>query len=281
MPDPVDLTPEYKRHMAAYWTARRLGGTLAIEIDRVRKLIFKSLSNESTVSDLLQLADVSRSAVAYLRRVIPAKMSAGFASMVRRYHVRTARILTAIANKQESRHILEDIPGIVTDYDNLIIDPPTEAEIERIAGNGPAKLTSLIDVDDVSNLIRTGIATGRTTAQIARDISATFDVMMTDARRISRTEGLRIATQTQLAVSEQIPELVVGYEINAVDNGHSPTSRPEHKKRHGTKYYREPPPGRKSMEEMPQPPIESDGSLSYNCRCFLVPIISGDTMDDR
>ena len=54
--------------------------------------------------------------------------------------------------------------------------------------------------------------------------------------------------------------------------------RPKHAERHGRKYYYEPFPGERGLDEMPNPPYESPkdgGVLAYNCRCVLVPIIEG------
>ncbi len=78
-----------------------------------------------------------------------------------------------------------------------------------------------------------------------------------------------MATATQLAASEQISELIPAYQINAVLDSRT---RPEHRARNGTIYYRNPKGEQLGFDSMPHPPIEADGSIAYNCRCFLTPV---------
>ncbi len=89
-----------------------------------------------------------------------------------------------------------------------------------------------------------------------------------------RTEGARIATESQLAVSEEIPDLVVGYQINAVPK--TEYSRPEHLKRSGTRYWRNPKGNQLGLDQMPRPPIDPGGVVCWNCRCYCTPLISVD-----
>ena len=121
-------------------------------------------------------------------------------------------------------------------------------------------------------VLRNSRAEARTGKQIAADLTDVFDGYAGAARRVARTAGLQVATQTQLAVSEQIPDMVAGYELNTVLDERV---RPEHRAAHGRRFYRVPKAGQRGMNEMPQPPIWG-GQVAWNCRCFLVPIIEID-----
>lgn len=66
---------------------------------------------------------------------------------------------------------------------------------------------------------------------------------------------------------------LIGWQvISMLDN----RVRPKHMIRHGMKYYYDPGPDERGLDEMPNPPYESPkdgGSMAYNCRCVLVPLI--------
>jgi SPP1 gp7 family putative phage head morphogenesis protein len=153
-----------------------------------------------------------------------------------------------------------------------IFTPPSAFEITRIVGPAPLRLTKLFDVDRTAAVVWQGIADGKDRRWIAKELAKVLDGDMVAARRTARTEGLRVATQVHLQTAEQIPDLVIGYQIHATLDSRT---RPEHAARHGEIYYRNPGPGQKGFNEMPQPPIDPGGVLAYNCRCFLAPVFDG------
>jgi SPP1 gp7 family putative phage head morphogenesis protein len=111
-------------------------------------------------------------------------------------------------------------------------------------------------------VVRQGIADGKDRRAIAQDLAKVLSQDMNAARRVARTEGLRVATTMQLTASEQIPDLVTGYQILATLDSRT---RPEHRKRHGTIFHRDPKSGEHGFAEMPHPPVEADGTLAWNC----------------
>lgn len=155
------------------------------------------------------------------------------------------------------------------DYSKLVIQPPSFAELAAIVGPAPYRLSKLFDSEKTTNIVWRGIAQGKDRREIGKELQKVFSGDAASARRVARTEGLRVATFTQIAVSEQIPELITGYQILATLDSRT---RPEHRARHGTIYHREPTGNQKGFNEMPRPPLEGDGSIAWNCRCCLAPV---------
>lgn len=131
-------------------------------------------------------------------------------------------------------------------------------------------LTRLVEPEALASEVATLVSGGKTIDEIARLIRPRVQGVQTAARRVARTAGLWVAHEAELHTYDQLGDLVVGYEVRAVLDH---ATRPEHRKRDGTKYYREPKAGQKGMKDMPHPPRESDGSWAFNCRCFLVPLL--------
>jgi SPP1 gp7 family putative phage head morphogenesis protein len=134
-----------------------------------------------------------------------------------------------------------------------------------------------VDPQDASRVVLDGISRGQDRRQIGKELETLFGGWEVAARRVARTEGARVATALQLAASEEIPGLVIGYAVMAVLDSRT---RPEHRKRSGTVFYRNPKPGQKGFGEMPRPPMEPDGTIAHQCRCFLSPVFPTDTPDD-
>jgi uncharacterized protein with gpF-like domain len=73
--------------------------------------------------------------------------------------------------------------------------------------------------------------------------------------------------------------LLIGYQVHATLDQHT---RPWHKQRDGTVYYKNPGPGQKGMAQMPNPPDEAADPrerppgtphTAWNCRCYLTPVL--------
>jgi hypothetical protein len=153
----------------------------------------------------------------------------------------------------------------IADYLKIIIRPPAKWFLRQLVGRAPELLTRLIDPQAASEIVLAGVAQGFDRTKIAKNLTVAFDGYGGAARRVVRTEGARIATESQLAVSEELPDIVIGYQINAVPK--TEYSRPEHLKRSGTRYWREPKAGQLGFDQMPRPPIDPPGVVEYNCRC--------------
>lgn len=93
-----------------------------------------------------------------------------------------------------------------------------------------------------------------------------------------RTAMAMVYAQVNGQVYDSIPADVIGFQVLGIlDN----RIRPAHRERHGTIYYKNPGAGRPGFAQMPNPPLEADGSYAYNCRCTLVPVFKGDDAKAR
>jgi SPP1 gp7 family putative phage head morphogenesis protein len=132
-------------------------------------------------------------------------------------------------------------------------------------------LTALAHPEQLAALIASGAARGLSTDQLAREVRPLVQGVQTSARRVARTAGLWVAHAVEHAQYEDaLGDMIAGYTVHAVRDR---ATRPEHAARDGTTYYKRPRPGQKSMRECPHPPLEADGSIAFNCRCWLSPEI--------
>lgn len=132
-----------------------------------------------------------------------------------------------------------------------------------------AAVTKLASPEVLAAVISKGVLDGKTPAEIAREIRPVVQGVQTSALRIARTEGLRIAHTIQHDAYESLGDLVIGYQVHAVVDE---ATRPEHRRRDGFEYYKNPKPGQRPMSECPHPPMEANGTYAFNCRCYLTPI---------
>lgn len=181
--------------------------------------------------------------------------------------------------------------GEPPDFDNLSADaardlfrqlifPPPSPQASRLvvyASGWQQRLaneTSLALPHEIARVVYRNVAGGKSIKDLARELLPVVDGVRSTARRIARDESMRVSHTMQQAAWDQVDDIIDGYTVYAVDGGHSPTSRPEHKARHGTTYWKSPGPGQKGMDECPHPPFESarDGNrIAWNCRCYLAP----------
>lgn len=178
-------------------------------------------------------------------------------------HLRVARSLTALAR----RELRED----AADYLRLIIPAPIRSLLEAIVMPVLNRLAGIVSSNPTWSLILQGISEGKNRTELARDIRDSYHTTAVSARRTVRTQGLLVATQSQLQASETIAEEIIGYQVLSVLDSRV---RPEHRARHGTIYYRTPRGSQPSMAQMPQPPIDPGNKIAWNCRCILVPVFS-------
>ena len=73
--------------------------------------------------------------------------------------------------------------------------------------------------------------------EIARDIRPLVQNVQVSARRIARTECLRIAHTVQMDTYEKLGDMVIGYQVHAVLDSRT---RPAHRERDGFIYYKNP-----------------------------------------
>ncbi len=154
--------------------------------------------------------------------------------------------------------------------ENVFPPPPLETVLEivhRPMGGLDYKeritaLSKLVDPDRVANALVTGYAEGKNVAQLAKDVLPHVEGgIKASARRIARTEGLRIANTMQRESYKDLGDLMIGLQIlETLDQN----TRPHHALRHGTIYYIN---GTPPIEEAPDLPDEP------NCRGFDVPVL--------
>lgn len=150
------------------------------------------------------------------------------------------------------------------EWERFVLDPGWEDRF--------ARLTKLAEPELVANAVLRGLQAGKTHQEIGRDLLPLVGGQRATARRVARTEVMRVAQEAQLRMhEEQAGDLIAGYQVRATLDQHT---RPHHAARDGTVYWKNPRPGQKSVREMPRPPIEEDGSYAWNCRCTLAPVMS-------
>lgn len=119
---------------------------------------------------------------------------------------------------------------------------------------------------------------GRSTQEVGRAIRPYFDGSAMRAERSARTLGAYVGTERNLATSEALGDLVMGYQVHSAGGENA---RHNHAMRSGTVYYRKPVAGQHGMDVMPHPPVDTgkgpyDGEkagLQYNCRCWTTPVL--------
>lgn len=143
--------------------------------------------------------------------------------------------------------------------------PDRKSWKQRFAGKG-------YDIEQVVAQVSSGMVEGKNVAEITKQIEPLFTNpkygIYTSAARIARTESIRVTQTMQRESWEPVQDLIIGGEIhNPLDE----RTRPEHRERAGTKYYKPGygPPGAPSYSEMPLCPDQA------NCRCCNTPLILG------
>lgn len=125
----------------------------------------------------------------------------------------------------------------------------------------------------IATAITNGFAEGKTPKQIARDLLPLVNGVASSARRIARTETMRVAQYQDMKSNEELGDLVIGYQIHATLDQNT---RPAHAARNGQIYYKNPRRGQLGYEDLPNPPEESPREgrkIAWCCRCFTSPVL--------
>lgn len=142
-----------------------------------------------------------------------------------------------------------------------------------------AAATRLAQPRVLADILAGGLAAGKTPRQIAKDLLPAVQNVRASARRIARTEALRVAGDMQMRCHQQLGDLVIGYQVRATLDQHT---RWWHRQRDGAIYYLDPQPGQKGPAQMPSPPDEpldpnerppGTPQTAWNCRCWLSPVL--------
>lgn len=181
-----------------------------------------------------------------------------------------------------------DVARLYQTLTNLGSKPPKEAVLDLLfpaldkpvvdrivyATGWKARLTGLTKLATpqlLASTIAQQVAAGRGVNHIARELLPQLSGVKSAARRVARTEYLRVAQSAQFNAYENLGTAVIGYQVHGIMDDRI---RPEHRIRNGTVYYKTPTGQQKSMKECPHPPMEANGTLAFNCRCFLAPVFS-------
>lgn len=181
----------------------------------------------------------------------------------------------------------EPVIGSTPDLLDFLFPPPSQSLLDRVVyGDGwhdrlrsSTKLGGLYAPETLANLLAGGLAAGKTPQQIANDLLPAVDGVRVTARRIARTECMRIAGSMQDGCDDQLGDLVIGKQLRSTMDSHT---RSWHAARNGVIYYRNPKPGQKGYYQRPNPPDEPDDpnerpagtpKIAWSCRCHLVPVL--------
>lgn len=178
------------------------------------------------------------------------------------------------------RRLVESDP--IEDLIALMLPAPSEADVLSVvyqAGWATRfdQFTSLIQPDALAATMASAVTQGRTGAEIIALVRPQVENLRVVARRVARDASLHVAHSMEMKAYESLgADVVTGYTVHSVGDTHV---RPEHRKRNGTTYYREPKRRQKGFDEMPRPPFESPrdgGKIAFGCRCWLSPVIAVD-----
>lgn len=136
-----------------------------------------------------------------------------------------------------------------------------------------AEQTATAPPEQVAATVAQWASTGKTPAELRKALMPVVAGISTTARRIARTEGQRVAHEIRMESYKGIDPLIVGYQIHATMDQRT---RPHHAARNGTVYYKDPKGGQPGLKDMPRPPLEEDGTVAHNCRCYLTPVLTED-----
>lgn len=227
-----------------------------------------------------------RAALGDLYREVVTDVATGLTGIAHAAHADAVR---AVADHLPADHLQsllentsdEDKRRIVND---LIIPTPDPRTITAVvlAGNWPARIaaqTRLASPDVLAAVVAAGFAAGKSPRDVAKDVRPYVQGVAASAKRVARTEGVRVGHAVQMAAWEELGDLVVSYEVHSA---HRATSRKWHKDRSGTQYFKNPEPGQKGLRQMPRPPMEAEDPnerppgtphVASNCLCWLTPIL--------
>lgn len=178
------------------------------------------------------------------------------------------RIISAVMSEARSRIAKTVFPGLSALQVNQIVTKQSFTKrilSQMLQGASPTVTASILNITTNE-------------AERRRLINEYFRRLRNAAYASVRTGASAMIGEVNQIVYESIPADVIGFQVLGIlDN----RIRPAHRERHGTIYYKRPGIGRPGFNEMPNPPLEADGTYSVNCRCTLVPVFKGDETKAR
>lgn len=128
----------------------------------------------------------------------------------------------------------------------------------------------------LANELVTSIALGEPQGELVKRVDKLVGPLHGTSKMIARNEAARVAEAANKESWQALGELQAGVQVIAVLDERT---RPEHAARSGRIYWNE---GTPNVRDAPNPPYEADGTLAYNCRCTLAPVLAppGDVADN-
>jgi len=158
----------------------------------------------------------------------------------------------------------------------MLFDPPNRNEIDNwlrtsLPGgkSWDERLKAWVEQTRAAFLtqITQGLAAGETPDQIEKRLRPFADGLAYKSERIARTEACRVAERANLAMCDEISDMIAGQQIFAVMDE---WTRPHHAARHGRTYWKKPDGTYRDdqgnlLPELPDEP---------NCRCMTIPVLN-------
>jgi len=164
---------------------------------------------------------------------------------------------------EEWQALLKEIlfPNPTPQEVQAILDRPIAGQTteERLRGLSKHITSPQRIIDELGK----GLASGEALPAISKRLESFVGGVKASARRVARTESIRVAEQMNRKALEPMRDLMLGMQVIAsLDEN----TRPHHALRHGTVYFYD---GRRKpgIEELPDLPDEP------NCRCFSSPVM--------
>lgn len=159
---------------------------------------------------------------------------------------------------------------------SMLFDPPNRDEIDNwlrtsLPGgkSWDERLKAWVEQTRAAFLtqITQGLAAGETPDQIEKRLRPFADGLAYKSERIARTEACRVAERANLAMCDEISDMIAGQQIFAVMDE---WTRPHHAARHGRTYWKKPDGTYRDdqgnlLPELPDEP---------NCRCMTIPVLN-------
>ena len=264
--------------------ADRIAYQVKIKLDKIYGQIKWELNNKKT-----NTLEKHRKIKGHLYRIIQIAfdtMADGFEDMALTSFAEAGHILSRsiptghLSLITELKPITEAITQKQKDQiKDAIFDPMAPEKVDTIVKGKTkglswqgrlAQQTSLAPPEHLASIVTTGFVSGDTPATLANKILPFVQGIQSTAKRVARNESMRIAHESRMEAYEDLGDMVVGYQIHATMDSRV---RPHHAARSGQIYYKNPKAGQLGMDKMPRPPIEEDGSVAHNCRCWITPVL--------
>lgn len=130
--------------------------------------------------------------------------------------------LTAVADAaaDHTTRTLIAAGGVITEAAKPFRKPTKARAAELVHNTGwearMNQLTRLADPRQLAEAIAQGVAAGEAPAKLAKRIRPLVGNVASAARRVARTEAIRVAHEIELEGYEQLGDMVVGYQVHAL-----------------------------------------------------------------